>query len=201
MFSCLITRRQAILGGAALLVGTAPGTAAASQYVLDPDQSKVEFRFRLNGIWHRGRMPIATSSLIIDPNRLAETQVSVSLNARAAKTGFIFATQAMTGSTVLNTAQFPTIRFLSQHIELGPQGRLSGGARVVGDLTLRDVTRSISLQAALHRLPGSTATDLNRLSFSLTGSLSRRAFGASGFSALVHDQIRLNIHASLLKAP
>lgn len=117
------------------------------------------------------------STVALDPNRLQATRVKVSLNARAAKTGLIFATQAMTGPSILDVVRFPEITFVSRQVHLSVNGRLSGGARVSGDLTLRGVTRPISLQAALHRPVGSSKTDLDHLTFRLTGQLSRAAFG------------------------
>lgn len=194
-----ITRRQILMRSAALAACPNQLWAASSTYRLDPEHTTVGFGFRLNGIWQNGRMPVASSTIVLDPNHLKATQVSVSLDASAAKTGFIFATQAMIGPDVLNTAQFPTISFTSHQILLGPDGRLSGGAEIIGELTLRGVTLPISLKAALYRPLGSAIDDLSRLDFTLTGSLSRRAFGASGFSILVQDQIRLNIKASLQK--
>lgn len=197
------SRRQILLGltGFAGFTGFAADPAALwaanTGYALDLDATKIGFEFCINGIWQTGSMPITHSSLDLDPNRLDATRVSVSLNARAAKTGFILATRAMTGPEVLDVARFPSISFTSRRILLGPEGRLSGGAQIIGDLTLRGVTRPITLEAELYRPAGSAPNDLSRLDFNLSGSLSRAAYGASGFPTLVKDTVRLTIRASI----
>jgi polyisoprenoid-binding protein YceI len=191
------TRRATLFGLAALLGHPGALLAAPVGYELIPDQTHVGFRFRLNGIWHRGSMPIAEAKISLDPQRLQRTRVAVSLNARAARTGLIFATRAMTSRDVLHVARFPTIRFASRRVVLGPEQRLSGGARIHGDLTLRGVTRPLILAAALHRPAGSDANELSRLDIALTGQLSRAAFGADGYANLVADQVQLDIRAGI----
>lgn len=201
------SRRQILLGFLGLAAGTgltsvpAP-LAAASQsqtpgYVLDLAATEVTFGFRLNGIWQNGTMPIFSSKVELDPRRLTETRVSVSLDARSARTGLIFATKAMTGPEVLDVAHFPTIRFVTRRVLLGPEGRLSNGAELIGDLTLRGITLPLSLQIALFRRTGSAVDDLSRLDVTLQGSLSRAAYGASGYVGLVGDTVRLDIRAGL----
>lgn len=199
------SRRRMLLGllGHVGYVGlaTTPARlwAGNSDYRLDLDATTVQFRFQLNGTWQSGTMPITSSAIELNPSRLAATRVSVVLDATAAKTGFIIATQAMTSAEVLDVAQYPTIRFTSRKIHLGAEGRLSEGAEITGDLTLRGITRPITLQAALYRRAGSAVDDLSQLEFSLTGSLSRAAYGASGYAALVGDRVQLAIHARILR--
>ena len=98
---------------------------------------------------------------------------------------------------MLGVDEFPRIRFKSRRVQLGPDGRISGGAKITGDLTLRDITRPITLDAALYRAPGSAVDDLERLSAQLTGSLSRAAFGATGYAQLVADTVTLDIRAKI----
>jgi polyisoprenoid-binding protein YceI len=196
----MLSRRQILLGFTGLTgFATTPAAlwAANTGYALDLEATKVGFEFCINGLWQTGSMPIASSSIDLNPNRLEATKVSVTLNAAAAKTGFILATRAMTGPEVLDVARFPIISFTSRKILLGPQGRLSGGAQIIGDLTLRGVTRPITLEAELYRPSGSAPRDLRQLDFNLSGSLSRATYGASGFAGLVKDTVRLTIRASI----
>jgi len=197
----MLSRRQTLLGLISLVGSSGLATAASPSqspgYVLDLASTEVKFGFLLNGILQNGTMPIARSKIELDPGQLAATRVSVSLDASAAKTGLIFVTKAMTSADILNVAKFPTIHFATRGVILGPNGRLSNGAELTGDLTLRGVTQPLSLAVALYRRPGSAVDDLSRLDFTLRGELSRAAFGASGYARLVDDRIRLDIHASL----
>jgi polyisoprenoid-binding protein YceI len=146
-------------------------------------------------------MPVAKADLIIDPENLTAAQIAVTLDVTATRTGFIFATEALKGRSVLNAAQFPTVTFTSTSIKLGPSGRLSNGATVTGRVTLRGVTKPITLRANIYRPRGSPKDDLSRLDVRLTGRISRNAFGATGYADLVNDAVLLDIRAKIRSIP
>jgi len=81
-----------------------------------------------------------------------------------------------------------------------PTRRSSDGARITGDLTVRGVTRPVTLAASLYRRPGTAADDLDQLSIGLTGALNRHDFGASGYPDLVAETVGLDIHAEITRA-
>ncbi|MCY4180420.1 MAG: YceI family protein, partial [Litoreibacter sp.] len=140
-------------------------------------------------------MPVATSDIAIDLQNLTRSRVDVTVDVRRAKTGFFFATEALKGASVLNAKAYPTIRFTSTRVRLNGSGRLSDGAKIDGNLTIRGVTRPVTLNAALFRQRGTDPSDLSRLSFRLNGTLSRKAFGVNGYPKLVDDTIKLDIVA------
>ncbi len=145
-------------------------------------------------------MPIRSADVNIDTRQLQNSQVSVVLDVSKARTRLPFARMPMLSPSVLDAKQHPTIRFVSTKIELGAQGRISDGARITGDLTVRGVTRPITLNANLYRQAGTAADDLNTLSIGLTGALNRHDFGASGYPDLVRDNVGLDIHAEISRA-
>ena len=102
--------------------------------------------------------------------------------------GFPFATQAMLGPKVLDVAHYPTITFTSRSLSIG-----STSARISGDLTIRGVTRPVSLGAQVFRQRGTEAGDRSKLSVHVTGRVRRSEFGATGWSDMVGDEINLNI--------
>lgn len=171
--------------------------AAPQTYRLDPGATKVGFGFDLNGIAQTGEMPVTRSRILLDPARLEAASVDVTLDVSKARTGLFLATQAMLGSEVLDAARFPTIRFRSTRVRLARDGRLSDGARLFGDLTLRGITRPIALQADIYRPQGSAPDDLSTLTIHLRGALSRADFGAAGYPDLVADTVRLEIAATI----
>ena len=132
--------------------------------------------------------------MVLDLDNVPRSQVDVTLDARRAKAGFIFATQTMKGPEVLHTNQFPEIVFRSTSIS----GDLNG-ASVKGNLTVRGVTRPVTLQAGLFRQSGTEIGDRSKLIVQLKGSISRAAFGADGFPGFVDDRIDLNIIARIEK--
>ncbi|WP_170393733.1 MULTISPECIES: YceI family protein [Ruegeria] len=192
--------RRIVLAGLAALPMARPAQAALTQYELVSQGTSVDFTFDLSGLAQSGTMPIQSADIQIDLSNLINSRVSVTLNAAEARTRLPFARTAMLSAGVLDVENFPTIHFTSTKVQLGEGGRISRGAEITGDLTLRGVTRPITLQANLHRPPGSAANILDMLSIQLTGSLNRHDFGASGYADLVQDTVGLDIRAEIKKA-
>lgn len=190
-------RRTLLLGALASFAN--PASATPQVYSIGPNGAEITYTFNLQGNEITGRVPLSQAALRIDPQRLTASTVDVRANMRRARTGLVFATEAMKSASVLNTAQFPEARFVSTRVTLGPTGRLSDGARLDGNLTLRGVTRPISLDATLFRPQGSPADDLSRLTVTLRGHLSRTAYGAMGYPKLVADRVALLIKADIQK--
>lgn len=199
------SRRAAMLGLGCLPilpVGLWPGAVAAAptRYELDAKASQVGFTFILGGALHKGTMPVSKAVILVDPANLAASRVDISLNVAKARTPLPFARQALIGPQVLDAKRYPSIRFVSTRVRLAADGRLSGGAKISGKLTMHGVTRPLTFYAGLFRAPGSAVDDLSTLTIRLQGELSRAAFGASGFGDLVADTVGLDITAVIRAA-
>jgi polyisoprenoid-binding protein YceI len=180
-----------------MVLGTATSSAAPTRYALDQTVSQVGVIYVLNGAAQKGTMPVSQADLVIDPENLSDAKVDVQVSVEKARTGLIFATDALKAPSVLDAGQFPTIRFVATAIHLGADGRLSNGARIDGDITMRGVTRPASFEASLFRMQGSAPDDLSTLTIRLTGAVRRSDFGASGYADLVGDVVQLDIVARI----
>ncbi len=180
-----------------LLLSAGAGLAAQRRYGLTASASRVGFGFKVGGTSQKGTMPIRNADIRIDPDNLANSSVDVSVSVKKARTGLALATEAPKGADVLDAARYPTIRFVSTRVKLGAGGRLSDGATLSGDLTMRGVTKPVTFKASVYRQAGSAADDLENLTVRLRGALSRSAFGATGYSDLVDDTITLDIQAAI----
>ncbi|MEX0303823.1 MAG: YceI family protein [Leisingera sp.] len=200
MHSPRLHRRALLACLAATLLAPRSLMAAPLPYRVLPEATEVRFTFLLSGQAQHGRVPVKTARILIDPQNLARSKADIILSADRARTGLIFATEALKSPGILDTARFPEIRFRSTRIRLGPDGRLSGGAEIHGVLTLRGTARPLILQAALYRRPGTAPDDLRELDVHLSGRLSRSAFGATGYPDLVADQVTLAIRARLRRS-
>ncbi len=187
-----LTRRTVLIGAASLPFAS-PLAASPVTYQLDPEASQVRFQFAISGIAQQGTMPVSQASIRVDPRNLGQSTADVSLDVARASTRFSYARDAMLGADVLDVRRFPTIRFVSTSVRLGSGGRLSDGAVIRGNLTIRDVTRPVEFQANLFRQPGSAPDDLDELRFDVKGTISRAAFGATGYRDLVRDPVTLDI--------
>ncbi|SHF03420.1 Polyisoprenoid-binding protein YceI [Litoreibacter ascidiaceicola] len=192
--------RRAVTTALTLMPLALAAHAGAVPYELQAKRSTVGFIYRLSGKASKGSMPVKRAAVVIDFDALQRSSIDVEVDVRRARTGFIFATEALKAATVLDAKAHPTIRFRSTAIRLNGKGRLSDGARIDGLLTIKGITKPVTLQAALFRQAGTQAGDLSQLSFQLKGRISRAAFGAAGFADLVADEIDLDIIARVKRA-
>lgn len=189
-----VTRYLLIL--ASLLWITALGSLAeaAQHYLLDGSGSRVGFSTAFGPSRITGSFPVAAADLQLDFNDLSQSSVSVTLDVRNSDASFPFASQAMKGPKVLDARHYPKIEFRSTSVSGSTRG-----AVINGKLTIRGVTRPVSLKAALARAAGTDPGDLEHLVIRLTGSISRSAFGATGWPEAVGDVVRLEIVARIAR--
>ena len=167
-------------------------SAEPVRYALQPELSTVGFSYILAGDRISGQIPLKIAEITIDFDKVSQSSVRAVLDAAGADAGPLYADQAMHGDSVLATARFPEIVFASTKVV--PSG---SGALVSGPITIRGVTRPITLNASIFRQRGSQEGDRSRLTVVLRGTLKRSAFGAIGFGGLVADEISLSIVARI----
>jgi polyisoprenoid-binding protein YceI len=180
---------------AALLIALAtPALAAPANYALEPAESRVAFEADFGPDRITGRMPVSRADLTLDFDNLANCKVAVAIDVTGAEASFPFAAQAMKGPKVLDAKTWPEITFASTSVR-----RAGDGATVEGNVTIRGVTRPMTLAAQLWRQQGTEPGDLSQLTVRLTGTVNRSEFGATGWSDMVGDQVRLDILARIAR--
>jgi polyisoprenoid-binding protein YceI len=179
---------------ALLLLFASPALAAPADYVLEPEASTVGFETDFGQKQITGRMPVAQADLTLDFDAVANSKVMVVLDVAHASASFPFAADAMKGATVLDAKTYPTIRFESTSVKAA-----GNGAKVKGQLTIRGVTQTVTMNARIFRQDGRAKGDLSHLTIQLTGAVNRSAFGAVGWSDMVGDEVRLDIVARIAR--
>lgn len=170
-------------------------TAAAGfprHYVLKADTSTVGFETDLGPDKITGSMPVAKAALTLDFQSLANSHVSVALDAAKARASFPFAAQAMKGPLVLDVVKYPLITFDSTAVHA-----TDTGATIDGTISIRGVSRPITLTAQLYRQRGTNPGELDHLAIQLTGVVHRSEFGADGWADMVGDDVRIDIMANI----
>lgn len=195
------TRRRLLALTLAALALPHAARADMLRYRIDQARSRVGFAYLLAGKAQSGEMPVANAAILIDIADLARSRVDVTLDAAGARTDLILAAGALKGRSMLDTRTHPDVRFVSTEVRLAPSGRISDGAQIEGELTLRGVTQPVALAANLTRAAGTTPDNLSELTIRLTGHLSRAAFGVTGYPDLVGDIVTVDIIATLLAEP
>lgn len=179
---------------ATLLALGLPATAAPIQYDLQPAESTVAFETDFGPDHITGQIPLRAADLVLDFEQLSNCKVAVTLDVTGADASFPFAAQALKGPKVLDAAAHPEMTFRSTLVKAAGEG-----AKVTGDLTIRGVTRRVTLDARIYRQKGTEEGDRSRMTVVLTGTVNRSDFGATGWSDMVADEVRITITARITR--
>ena len=176
-----------------LLVTGFPVLAEPVPYALDLKKSKVAFFYDLDGNESRGAFPVTRADTMVDLQDVRRSTLDVTIATKSVKAGVAFITLALHGADMLATAQHTTARFVSTRVVPN-----ANGARITGDLTLKGITRPVTLDAVFQRLADAPA-DNSELILQVTGQVSRKAFGVTGYPKLVDDTITLRFQVHLVR--
>ena len=120
----------------------------------------------------RGRFSAYSGSLALDDGDVTRSSLDVSIDAASIDTGTSQRDTHLRSADFFDVERFPELRFRSTRIEEAGKDRY----RLVGELTIRDVTRPVTLEVeATGR--GTDPWGNERLGFAATGSIDRKDFG------------------------
>jgi polyisoprenoid-binding protein YceI len=149
----------------------------------------------------RGRFAKYTGAISIDDDDLTRSVVEVTVDAASLDTGVADRDTHLRSPDFFDVEKFPTLRFRSKRIEKLADARY----RVIGDLTIRDVTREVPLDVE----SGGQAKDPwgnERAGFVARASVDRKDFGlqwnqvleAGGL--LLGDRVDIELDVEAVKA-
>src|SRR5262245_43067206 len=149
----------------------------------------------------RGRFAKYSGAIQIDDVDMTRSVVDVTIDAASIDTGVADRDTHLRSADFFDVERFPELRFRSKRIE-----RLDdAGYRVLGDLTIRDVTREVSLDVEY----GGRARDPwgnERVGFAAKVSLDRKDFGLTwnqvleAGGILVGDRIDIDLEVQAVRA-
>jgi polyisoprenoid-binding protein YceI len=181
---------------------TATTTPGLTQWEIDPAHSSVQFAVRHMMVSNvRGEFTKVSGLVQIDSDDITRSSVHVVIDATSISTRDEQRDQHLRSPDFLDVANFPTIEFQSTGVARDSKGAL----KVVGNLTIRGVTREVVLgvedSGGELRDPwgntkrGATATTrLNRKDYGLQWNVALETGGL-----LVGDEVRIDIDVELLK--
>ncbi|HXJ21495.1 MAG TPA: YceI family protein [Polyangia bacterium] len=125
---------------------TVPAAApAAKTWDIDTAHATAGFRVRHLMVSHvRGQLGPVTGTVVIDELDPSRSRVAVSIDARGVDTREPKRDEHLRSADFFDVANHPTVTFQSTRVE-APRG-LQGALRVTGDLTIRGVTRPVTLE-------------------------------------------------------
>ncbi|GAA4004597.1 YceI family protein [Sphingomonas humi] len=173
----------------------AAAALGAGTYQVDPNHTQVlwsvdHFGFsRLSGMV--GSM---SGTLDIDPARPNAARVAIDIPLSGLTVTAPAFGKHLATPDLFDTAKYPSARFVSRSVKVsGTQ------ATIAGDLTLRGVTKPLTLNARLH---GAGVNPMNKkatIGFSATATLKRSDFNLGYALPAVSDEVKLDINAAFEK--
>jgi polyisoprenoid-binding protein YceI len=152
---------------------------APGEYTIDPAHSSVEFIGRHLMITKvRGRFPEVSGAITIDEVP-EQSHVEVEINVATLDTGNAQRDEHLRSPDFFHAEQHPTITFTSTKVKPGKSGTWA----VTGDLTVRDVTRPVTLDVDFEGANASPMGD-QRIAFSALSEVDREDWGLTWNVAL-----------------
>ncbi|PPU36347.1 YceI family protein [Xanthomonas sp. CFBP 7912] len=181
----------------ALALTSLAATAAPVRYALDPVHTRVLFAVEHAGFSKAlGTVSGSSGTLVFDPEDWASARLDVTVPLQRADLGDAKWNQATLARNLLDAERFPDAHFVSTHVETSGENR----ARVTGNLTLRGVTRPVTLDVTLNALKRHPLPPFRRTAgFSATATLSRAAFGVDAWKSMIGDTVELRIEAEAVR--
>ena len=127
----------------------------------------------------RGHFGKWSAKLQLDTAQLTRSTVEVDIEAASIETGVADRDTHLRSPDFLDAAKYPTLRYRSRRVEAASKDRL----RVVGDLTIREVTREVVLDVE-YGGQGKDPWGNTRVGFTATASINRKDFGLTWNAAL-----------------
>jgi polyisoprenoid-binding protein YceI len=149
----------------------------------------------------RGRFGSYSGTLVLDDGDLAGSTLDVTIDASSIDTGTQQRDDHLRSADFFDVAKFPSLRYRSRRIERLDEEHY----RVIGDLTIRDVTREVALDVE----SGGRAKDPwgnERAGFSGKATIDRKEFGLRWNQALetggflVGDKVEIGLEIEAVKA-
>jgi polyisoprenoid-binding protein YceI len=183
------------------MTATATNAATATTWTVDATHAEVGFAVRhLMISTVRGRFGAVEGTVTIDEADPANTRVEVSIDVTSIDTRQEMRDNHLRSPDFFDAATHPKMRFVSRKIA----GDINGDFSLIGDLTIRDVTREVTLEASFTGR-GRDPWGNDRLGFEAKGKINRNDFGLTWNQALetggvvVSEEVKLSIEVELVK--
>jgi polyisoprenoid-binding protein YceI len=191
--------RRTLLALAALALVSSP--VSAQTWRIDAAHSTASFTVRHMMVTNvHGRFGKTEGTIVYDGKNIAAAQAEATIDTTTITTDNAKRDAHLKSSDVFDVEAHPVITFKSKRAEPGSNGQF----KLIGDLTMRGVTREVVLEVegptdpiviqGAERIGATARTTLNRQNYGVSWS---RAIDGGG--VVVGDEIKVTIELSLIK--
>jgi polyisoprenoid-binding protein YceI len=185
---------------------TATSTSpATTTWTLDPDHSSIEFAARHMMITTvKGRIGDVRGTIVLDQTDPVRSTAEAEFNTASIDTRSVPRDQHLRSADFLDVENFPTLTFRSTRLTGSPLTE-GAGFQIIGDLTIRGVTREVALDATFEGR-GTDPWGTEKVSFSADTKIDRRDFGLTWNAALetggmlVSNDVKIHLEIQAARA-
>lgn len=183
---------------AGLLTLTAWPAQAADLFMLSQKYGSIGFSVRhLGAFTSVGAFPRFMGRLLIDRLHPEQTKIDVEADATKITVPWPDGDTLLRGPEFFDVEHFPAVHFVSEAVRgVDPKHFL-----VDGMLEIRGIKRPLTLDATLRRQEANPTTGTEIADFTITGTLSRAAFGMTSQQMMISDEVNLLIAARVELPP
>jgi polyisoprenoid-binding protein YceI len=202
MSECRPLRLSMLLAAATLMASSA--WAQPATWTIDSGHSAATFSVRHMIVSNvKGEFDGPAGTVVFDPANPSTLRIDATIDARSINTRNRERDADLKSDLFFDVQRFPRIAFKSRQVTVDAPGKL----KVVGDLTMHGVTRSVTLAVdgptqAIKDIWGGT-----RIGATATTTVDRRDFGLvynrmlEGGGAVVGDQVSISLDIELTRNP
>lgn len=166
-----------------------PTLAAAQVYKLDPSHSFVVWQISHMGFsTQTGKWP-ANGTITLDQANLQNSKVDVVIKIADIVTGITKLNEHLESAGFFDAAKYPTAKFTSSKVDVTGKDT----ANVEGMLTVRGITKPVTLKVTLNKLGENPFTHQPAVGFGATAEIKRSDFGMTEYAPALGDDVKLNI--------
>jgi polyisoprenoid-binding protein YceI len=171
--------------------------AAAEKYTLDASHSQVLFSYdHLGFSTTYGMFSGFEGEIMFDADTPASSSVTVSMPVMSMFTGWEAREGHFMSDDFFGAKEGDLVTFTSTAIEVTGDDT----AKIAGDLTMNDVTKSVVLNAVLNKAAAHPFANKPWLGFDATTTLLRSDFGVGNFAPAVSDAVEVKNSIEAQKA-
>jgi polyisoprenoid-binding protein YceI len=167
------------------------GRAQGVPYVIDTTRSEVLFSYDMTLSSGTGRFSSMTGTASIDDAAQQNTRVEAVIDTRTLRAGTSMAQGELRGADFFDVSRYPQMRFKSRSV----RPKTATTADIVGDITVKGVTRPIVLHSTLQPPGAGGARE-----FRAKTRINRNNFNMTAYALLVGDAVDIEIRALLRPA-
>lgn len=174
--------------------------AASGTYQLDPTHTGVLVQWTHFGFSQpSAHFGISEGTLTWDAADASKSSVAVTIPVTAIDSFVPALDEHLKKADFFDAAKFPNASFKSTSVAAAGTNKLT----VTGDLTIKDITRPVTLEVTLNGAGEHPMLKKQAIGFTATGTIKRSDFGVGAFAPNVSDEVQLRIttEGTLADAP